>query len=224
MKGKRGTMTPGHDDAADETRTEQDAARAPAEDETRTGTTGEGPPAVGANEEIARLRAREEELLRAVAELSNVLRRRKAESEQSMRYAQEPLLRELLPVLDDFERALAAMPGRAGDPLHSGIELVRDRLMQILSREGVTPVDSAGQPFDHNVHDAIGQRVAPPGIQPGTVLEVAQRGYKMGDRILRHAKVVVAAAPPITTTAPSMEGDVPRPPDTIPPPLDERDR
>jgi molecular chaperone GrpE len=222
MKSKRGTMTPEHDDAADDARVEQDAARP--EDETRAGTAGEGQEAGGADEEIARLRAREESLMRAVAELSNVLRRRKAEAEQSMRYAQEPIIRELLPVLDDFDRALAAMPGHAGDPVRAGIELVRDRLMQILSKEGVVAINPAGQPFDHNVHDAIGQRVAPPGIQPGTVLEVAQRGYSMGDRILRHAKVVVAGAPPITTTAPSMEGDVPRPPDTIPPSLDERDR
>jgi molecular chaperone GrpE len=222
MKSKRGAMATERDEAPEDARGEQGAASS--ESEPRAGTAGEGSEAGGADEEIARLRAREEELLRAVAELSNVLRRRKTEAEQSMRYAQEPIIRELLPVLDDFDRALAAMPGHAGDPLRAGIELVRDRLMQILAKEGVAPINPEGQPFDHNVHDAIGQRVAPPGIQPGTVLEVAQRGYKMGDRILRHAKVVVAGAPPITSPAPSMEGHVPRAPDTIPPPLDERDR
>lgn len=217
MKSKRGTMTPERDDAPDDARARDEAAR---ENEATPPAAGEG----GPDEEIARLRAREEELLRAVAELSNVLRRRKAEAEQSLRYVQEPLIRELLPVLDDFDRALAAIPGEPGDPWRAGIELVRDRLIQILAKEGVGPIDPSGQPFDPNLHDAIGQRVAPPGIAPGTVLDVAQLGYRMGDRILRHAKVVVAGPPTMTPTPPSMAGNTPRPPDTIPPPLDERDR
>jgi molecular chaperone GrpE len=220
MKSKHKTM--------DEAERESEAARA--RDEGTAPAGGEAgaeapePAAGGPDEEIARLRAREEELLRAVAELSNVLRRRKAEAESSVRYAQEPIIRELLPVLDDFDRALAAIPGEPGDPLRAGIELVRDRLIQILAKEGVAPIDPSGQPFDPNLHDAIGQRVAPPGITPGTVLDVAQLGYKMGDRILRHAKVVVAGPPAMAPTPPSMAGSAPRPPDTIPPPLDERDR
>ncbi len=232
MKSKRGMMTPERDDAPDDARARDEGARE--NEAARAGTTpsaageaGAGSPAPaagGPDDELARLRAREEELLRAVAELSNVLRRRKAEAENSLRYAQEPLIRELLPVLDDFGRALASIPGEPGDPVRAGIELVRDRLIQILSKEGVAPIDPSGQPFDPNLHDAIGERVAPPGIAPGTVLDVAQLGYKMGDRILRHAKVVVAGPPATTPTPPSMSGSAPRPPDTIPPPLDERDR
>jgi len=203
MKSKRGAMTHERDDAPDDARA-RDEVTPPAAGEAAEAPA---PAAGGPDEEIARLRAREEELLRAVAELSNVLRRRKAEAESSLRYAQEPLIRELLPVLDDFDRALASIPGESGDPLRAGIELVRDRLIQILSKEGVAPIDPSGQPFDPNLHDAIGQRVAPPGIAPGTVLDVAQLGYRMGDRILRHAKVVVAGPPAMT-----------------PPPVDERDR
>jgi molecular chaperone GrpE len=218
MKSKRGTM----DEAARESEAERAGTAAPGAGE--AGAESPAAAAGGPDEEIARLRAREEELLRAVAELSNVLRRRKAEAENSVRYAQEPLIRELLPVLDDFDRALAAIPGEPGDPLRAGIELVRDRLIQILAKEGVVPINPAAQPFDPNLHDAIGQRVAPPGIAPGTVLDVAQLGYKMGDRILRHAKVVVAGPPAMSPTPPSMAGNAPRPPDTIPPSLDERDR
>jgi len=174
--------------------------------------------------EIQRLRAREEELLRALAEMSNVQRRRKQDSELSIRYAQETLIRELLPVLDDFERALGAMPGKPHDPLHAGVELVRDRMMKILQKEGLTPIEAAGQPFDPNLHDAIGQRVAPGGGRPGIVLDVAQPGYRLNDRVLRHAKVVVSGPPADRPTPPSMEGEPARPPDTIDPPLAPQDR
>jgi len=175
--------------------------------------------------EIIRLRSREEELLRALAEMTNVQRRRKLEAEQTIRYAQESLIRELLPVLDDFERALAAMPGTPHDPLHAGVELVRDRMMKILEKEGLTAIRPAGQPFDPNLHDAIGERPAPPNITPGTVLEVAQPGYSLRDRVLRHAKVVVAGAPANTTSSPSMRGGASLPPpDTIDPPLAEADQ
>jgi len=166
-----------------------------AKPETMTPEQPDEQPPEGGNEtasELERLRAREEELLRAVAEMTNVQRRRKLESEQTVLYASESLVRELLPVLDDFDRALAAMPGSPDEPVRAGIQLVRDRLMKILEREGVVPIRPEGQPFDPNLHDAIGERVAPPGIPPGTVLEVAQPGYMMRDRVLRHAKVIVA--------------------------------
>ena len=193
-----------------------------------------GPQAVRGEElatELGRLREREEELLRAVAEMANVQKRRKAESEQTVRYAQESLLRELLPVLDDFERALAAMPVAPEDPIRAGVQLVQDRLMAILEKEGLAPIRPSGQPFDPNLHDAIGERPAPQGSAPGVVLDVAQTGYRLHDRILRHAKVVVASQPEVgpTQTAaprthPSMEGKVPRPPDTINPPLHPKDK
>lgn len=144
--------------------------------------------------EIERLRAREEELLRALAELSNVQRRRKQEMEQSIRYAQESLIQDLLPVLDDFERAMAAAPRGSDDPLRAGLALVQDRLVRTLEREGLSPIRPTGEPFDPALHDAILTQPAPDGVEPNTVLEVAQAGYRLGDRVLRHAKVVVAGA------------------------------
>jgi len=221
MKSKRGTMAPERDD--EETRPEDQAESGGPADHPQNLEIPTDPERIAA--EITRLRAREEELLRALAEMTNVQKRRKLETEQTVRYAQESLVRELLPVLDDFDRALAAMPGDPGDPMRAGIELVRERMMKILEREGVAPIRSAGQPFDPNLHDAIGERTAPPGIAPGTVLDVAQPGYMLRDRVLRHAKVIVAAPPPLQPTPPSMAGgNIPRPPDTIPPALDERDR
>jgi molecular chaperone GrpE len=217
MKPKRAATTEDRDETRGDAPDTKAAPGAGADTEAMRGD----PDAVEA--EIKRLRDREEELLRALAEMTNVQKRRKLESEQTVRYAQESLIRELLPVLDDFERALAAMPGTPHDPLHAGVELVRDRMMKILEKEGLAPIQSAGQPFDPNLHDAIGERTAPQGTRPGVVLDVAQPGYMLNDRVLRHAKVVVAGPPADTTTPPSMLG-ANAPPDTIPPALEDRDR
>jgi len=142
--------------------------------------------------EAARLRAREEELLRALAEMSNVQKRRKQETETALRYANESLVRDLLPVLDDLERALASNPGGPDDPFRAGVTLVRDRLLQVLRQEGLSPIESKGTPFDPTLHDAIAVASAPAGVAPGTVLEEASPGYRLKERVLRHAKVIVA--------------------------------
>jgi molecular chaperone GrpE len=195
MKTKRDTMVPegdrpdeGPPEGGDEAQGDDPIRGAPSGE---SGDLGRDPEPLAS--ELERLRAREEELLRALAEMTNVQRRRKLESEQTVLYATESLVRELLPVLDDFDRALAAMPG---DAVRAGIELVRERLMKILEREGVVPIRAEGQPFDPNLHDAIGERPAPRGTRPGAVLEVAQPGYMMRDRVLRHAKVIVAGPLP----------------------------
>lgn len=143
--------------------------------------------------ELNRLRAREDELLRALAELQNVNRRRKQEADTALRFAAEPFLRELLPVLDDFERTLRALPA-GDDPLRAGVALVHDRLAKILEREGLEPIRPQGERFDPELHDAIAH-LPIPGAEPGTVVEVAIPGYRYRDRVLRHAKVVVASAP-----------------------------
>lgn len=223
MKFKRGATSDRPEVEGADPREGAESSESEAPRSADTGAIPSDPEAVEA--EIQRLRAREEELLRALAEMTNIQRRRKLETEQTIRYAQESLIRELLPVLDDFERALAAMPGTPDDPLHAGVELVRDRMVKILEKEGVAPIRPAGEVFDPNLHDAIGERVAPPGVTPGTVLDVAQPGYRLQDRVLRHAKVVVAGPPALSPTPPSMVGSAaPRPPDTIPPPLEHKDR
>lgn len=141
--------------------------------------------------EIERLRAREDELLRALAELQNVNRRRKQEAETALRYAADPFLIGLLPVLDDLERALRAFPNET-DPLRVGVALVQERLVALLQREGLEAIRPHGEPFDPELHDAIAH-IPIPGAAAGTVVEVAAPGYRFRDRVLRHAKVVVAA-------------------------------
>jgi molecular chaperone GrpE len=143
--------------------------------------------------ELERLRGREDELLRALAEQQNVVRRRRQEMESSVQYAQESLVKDLLPVLDDFERALKAMDGAVSDSMRAGVALVYVRLVRILTAQGLEPIRPLGEPFDPTLHDAIAQDPAPDQA-PGTVVEVAQPGYRFKSRVLRHAKVVVAGS------------------------------
>jgi molecular chaperone GrpE len=142
-------------------------------------------------EELERARAREDELLRAVAELTNVNRRRKQDMESIAQLSQESLVRSLLPVLDDIDRAISASKGREGDAFHSGLLMIRDRLWQVLSREGLEPIDALGAAFDPELHEAVAQRPSE-DRPPGTVLEVIVPGCRIRERVLRHAQVVVA--------------------------------
>jgi molecular chaperone GrpE len=142
--------------------------------------------------ELERARVREDDLLRALAELQNVQRRRRAEMEQALRFAHEPLVRELLPVLDDLERALAAIGGRDDDPVRTGVMLVLDRLAGALERDGLEAIRPDNGAFDPELHDALAQRAAP-GIAAHTVLEVVKPGYRYKGRVLRHAQVIVSA-------------------------------
>ena len=153
----------------------------------------EGDPDEAANlkAELDRARAREDELLRAVAELTNVNRRRKQDMESIAQFSQESLVRSILPVLDDVDRALAAAQDRKGDPFYSGLVMIRERLWNTLAKEGLEAIDALGAPFDPELHEAVATR---PGEDrpPGTILEVIVPGYRFRGRVLRHAQVVVA--------------------------------
>ena len=141
--------------------------------------------------DLQRARAREDELLRAVAELTNVNRRRKQDMETLAQLAQESLVRSILPVLDDIDRALAAAKGREGDPFYSGLVMIRERLWQTLEKEGLESIDAnKGASFDPELHEAVAQQ--PSDEPPGTVLEVILPGYRFRGRVLRHAHVLVA--------------------------------
>ena len=167
---------------------DKDEASAPSEPALETET--KDPSQLTAD--LERARAREDELLRAVAELTNVNRRRKQDMETLAQLAQESLVRNILPVLDDVDRALRAANGREGDPFYSGLVMIRDRLWQTLEKEGLEAIDAKGAPFDPELHEAVAQQ--PGAEEPGTVLEVVLPGYRFRGRVLRHAKVVVANA------------------------------
>jgi molecular chaperone GrpE len=143
-----------------------------------------------AREELEQLRDR---WLRAAAELENYRRRTQREREEWSERRTAEVFEALLPVRDDFERALAHAPDDAQDAVLSGIRLVYRHLVEFCERFGVSPFEAEGRPFDPHLHEAILQ-VPRDDVPPDTVVEVALPGYLLGERVLRHARVVVSAA------------------------------
>jgi molecular chaperone GrpE len=132
--------------------------------------------------------------LRAEAELQNARRRLQRERDDAVRASEERVLLDLIGLLDDLERALAALtPEQAGDAWAQGVALVAQRMRDTLARHGVSPVASVGERFDPAVHDALLEIPAPEGLAPGHVAQEVQRGYRRGERTLRPARVVVAS-------------------------------
>jgi molecular chaperone GrpE len=134
--------------------------------------------------------------LRAQAELENYRRRTQRELAEERRYAALPIVRDLLPVIDNFQRALDAARNseRAAD-LIEGLEMVIRQLEETLSRHGTTPIAADGEPFDPNLHEAVQQRPSA-DRPPMTVLQELERGYVLHDRVVRPSKVIVSTAPP----------------------------
>lgn len=144
--------------------------------------------------EAAKIR---DQFLRERAELENFKKRMTREKSEALRYASEPLIRELLPVIDNLERALnAAPPPHEGTPdaLRDGVAMVAQQFDEILSRFGVARVEAADQPFDPNEHEALAH-VETTLKEPGSVLDEHLPGYRLHDRLLRAAQVTVAKAP-----------------------------
>src|SRR5262249_45694790 len=137
----------------------------------------------------------QERYLRTLAEFENFRRRTNREREDWRRQGQEALLREILPALDNFDRALAAPPARGSDPaFRTGVDLIHREFLAALERLGVRPFVAVGQPFDPTRHEAVG-RVERPDVDDQTVVAEGLRGYVFQDRVLRPAPGVVAAPP-----------------------------
>jgi len=142
-----------------------------------------------------RLDEKTDRYLRTVAEFDNFKKRTQREREEYIRFANESLLRELLPVLDNFDRALeAARAAAETESVVAGVELIQRELLKALEKFGVTPYSALGQPFDPERHEAV-LRVVRPGAPDMTVVEETQRGYLLNGRVLRPAMVVVAVPP-----------------------------
>jgi molecular chaperone GrpE len=147
----------------------------------------------------AEARAREaseaqDRYLRALAEFDNYRKRTLRERDEWRRQGQEQVLREILPAVDNFDRALTAEPGPAGDGFRAGVELIHRQLLQALERVGVRPFGAVGEPFDPQRHEAVG-RVERGDVADQTVVQETLRGYLFHDRVLRPAQVVVAVEP-----------------------------
>ena len=145
-------------------------------------------------EESGRLR---EALLRKTADFENVKRRTEREKSEFYRFALVDVFSEILGVLDNFERALPHLlsgDAASGSDVHVGIEMISRQLGDVLRGHGLAEVTALGLPFDPNVHEAV-VREETRDAKPGTILEVLQKGYLLNDRLLRPAKVKVAAPP-----------------------------
>jgi len=135
-----------------------------------------------------------ERLLRQAAELENYKKRSARERDDAIRYANESLLKDLLPVVDNLERAIAhASGGGNGKPLVEGVEMVLRGLADVLAKHGAMPILAQGQPFDPTKHEAMTQ-VETDDHEPNSVVEELHKGYMLRDRLLRPALVSVAKA------------------------------
>lgn len=130
--------------------------------------------------------------LRSVADVENGRKRAKRDIDDARAEARSRVLKEMLPVVDNLERAIEHA-GTGGDAVIEGVKLVLRQFTQAFERLDVTAVEAMGLPFDPNLHEAISQQETDEH-PPGTVVQVLQRGYKNGDRLLRPAMVVVARA------------------------------
>jgi molecular chaperone GrpE len=153
-------------------------------------------PAPALADEIVELRKERDSLhdrlLRQAAEFDNYRKRVDRERRDSAQMAAIDFLQDLLPVIDDFERALqTTAPG--AEPYRQGLEIIHRALMEMLRKRGVTPIDAVGTAFDPQIHQAVAYEDAP-DRRDGEVMEQFTRGYRLGDKLVRPAMVKVAKA------------------------------
>ena len=141
-------------------------------------------------------------VLRQTAEFQNYRRRVEQERQTDVKFGQSLVLQQLLDVYDDLRRSVEAAEDAVEDEnvdaqtvltnLLGGVELVFKKFSDELQRFGIEPIEAVGSEFNEHEHEAMMQQPAPEGTSDGTVLAEIQKGYRMGDRVLRHSKVVVA--------------------------------
>lgn len=130
---------------------------------------------------------------RTRAEFENYQKRVQRDREQDRKYAFGPLALDLLPILDNLDRAVVAakQAGETG-PLVQGVAMVQTQFLELLRRHGITRIDCEGKPFDPNLHQAVMQKPND-AAEPNTILQVLEQGFMNQDRVLRPAKVIVSA-------------------------------
>lgn len=134
-------------------------------------------------------------VLRATAEFENYRRRVQREMQDERKFASQPLLVDLLPVLDNIERAIdAAQQSSGANSLLEGFKMVQQQMTSILERHNCIPVPAAGQIFDPTLHQAILQTPSA-DVEPGRIVHVSQNGYQLNGRVIRPAQVIVSSGP-----------------------------
>lgn len=138
-----------------------------------------------------------ERLLRTAADLENFKKRAAREKQEAIKYAHENLMQKLIPVLDTFDMALSATQNAQTDAVQSlqtGVNMVLQQLKSALTDAGLEVIDATGKKFDPNLHEAVSQ-TATDDVPEGQVVQQLRKGYKLRDRLLRPASVVVAKKP-----------------------------
>ena len=149
----------------------------------------EGAATPSADEQV---REAHDRLLRVQAELENFRKRSRREYEEAQKYRELDLLRDILPVLDNVLRAIEAADKAAdAESLRSGFRMTAQQIEKLLESHGCTTIVTDGSPFDPTVHDAILQQPVA-GMAPGTIVATASRGFRLHDRVVRPAQVIVA--------------------------------
>ncbi len=167
----------------------------------RTGPQTDAAEALDPWEELERDVAKWKELsLRTAAEMDNLRKRTARDREDAIRYANQRLLEELLPVIDNFEMGMQAAAQDSQSMIYIGMDMVRRQLNDFLSSQGVEEVASTGH-FDPKLHDAVAQEESPAG-EEGRILRVTRRGFTLRDRLLRPAGVVVSKLPASAAESP----------------------
>lgn len=134
-----------------------------------------------------------DKFLRKMAEFDNYKKRVEQDQIQLIKFANEKLIKDLLPVIDDFERTLTFSKDELkNNSILQGVEMVYNKLMKILSDYGLKKIDALNQPFDFNYHEALLQ-VPKDGVEPLTVIEEVEKGYILNDKVIRHSKVIVSS-------------------------------
>jgi len=148
-------------------------------------------------ERAAKSDERWEKLLRTTADFENFKKRAAREKQEAIKFANENLLQKLIPVLDNFDMAMAAAQNEqteAAQSLHTGVNMIYQQLKTVLIEAGLEEVDASGKVFDPNLHEAVSQRETN-DVPEGQVVQQLRKGYKLRDRLLRPATVVVAKSP-----------------------------
>jgi molecular chaperone GrpE len=145
-----------------------------------------------APQEYQRLKDERDKLMYTVAESQNMRKRLETEKEQAVQYANQTLIRTLIPIIDNFERALAVDPAKTdAATVLKGLQLVHDQLMKELEKQNVEIISpKPGAPFDPNRHEALMQK-EDPNLKPGTIAQVLTNGYALRGRTLRPASVMI---------------------------------
>ena len=175
----------------------QEAAEQPVEETTET----EAEPAEVTVEDIpaeeddtaaleAQLKEKSDRILRLQADFENFRRRTAKEKEELAAVITQNLLTDLLPLLDNFERAMA-VEQTDGEAFQKGVEMIFTQLREVLDKHGLENIEAEGKPFDPNVHQAV-MRVENPDVEDGTITQVLQKGYQAKGRVIRPAMVQVA--------------------------------